>query len=133
MRKFLLSFAEFQDRVEIWGHWFKRIEGKYIYFLLHSILKAYLLFLLLYETADEPVKLNRLRDAFYYFKKKLILVSYTLFTGEFGNGVLSYFKFLKWLWLLNIYIFILMTLFVVIPQAVFKEDLDYSGVRCKII
>ena len=39
------------------------------------------------------------------------------FTGSFGNGVLSYFTFLKWLLWLNIYVFILTLCFVIIPQA----------------
>lgn len=38
--------------------------------------------------------------------------------GSFGNGVLSYFTFLKWLLQLNIYIFILTLCFVIIPQAI---------------
>lgn len=37
--------------------------------------------------------------------------------GSFGNGVLSYFTFLKWLLWLNIYVFILTLCFVIIPQA----------------
>ena len=39
------------------------------------------------------------------------------FTGSFGNGVLSYFTFLKWLLWLNIYIFVLTLCFVIVPQA----------------
>lgn len=38
--------------------------------------------------------------------------------GSFGNGVLSYFTFLKWLLQLNVYIFILTLCFVIIPQAI---------------
>lgn len=37
--------------------------------------------------------------------------------GSFGNGVLSYFTFLKWLLWLNIYIFVLTLCFVIVPQA----------------
>lgn len=39
-------------------------------------------------------------------------------TGSFGNGVLSFFTFLKWLLQLNVYIFILTLCFVIIPQAI---------------
>ena len=39
-------------------------------------------------------------------------------SGSFGNGVLSYFTFLKWLLQLNVYIFILTLCFVIIPQAI---------------
>lgn len=38
--------------------------------------------------------------------------------GSFGNGVLSFFTFLKWLLQLNVYIFILTLCFVIIPQAI---------------
>ena len=41
-----------------------------------------------------------------------------MLTGSFGNGVLSYFTFLKWLLQLNVYIFILTLCFVIIPQAI---------------
>ncbi|XP_033113350.1 transmembrane channel-like protein 7 isoform X2 [Anneissia japonica] len=37
--------------------------------------------------------------------------------GKFGTAVVSYFVFLKWMMFLNIYIFLLMFLFVVIPQV----------------
>lgn len=50
------------------------------------------------------------------------ILTFTLYSiclvGSFGNGVLSYFTFLKWLLQLNIYIFILTLCFVIIPQSV---------------
>ena len=45
------------------------------------------------------------------------------FTGSFGNGVLSFFTFLKWLLFLNIYTFIVVLCFVIIPQSFFKYEL----------
>ncbi|XP_031556054.1 transmembrane channel-like protein 7 [Actinia tenebrosa] len=42
--------------------------------------------------------------------------------GSFGNGILSYFTFLKWLLNINIFIFILSLAFIVIPQAVHKRE-----------
>ena len=48
----------------------------------------------------------------------LILTLLYLLIGSFGNGVLSYFTFLKWLLQLNIYIFIMTLCFVIIPQAI---------------
>ena len=47
----------------------------------------------------------------------LYVFVYFFILGSFGNGVLSYFTFLKWLFLLNVYIFILTLCFVIIPQA----------------
>ena len=47
----------------------------------------------------------------------LYVFFYFFILGSFGNGVLSYFTFLKWLFLLNVYIFILTLCFVIIPQA----------------
>lgn len=59
-----------------------------------------------------------------YSEVKEFLNSYELWRqhfkeieGSFGNGVLSYFTFLKWLLLLNVYIFILILCFVIIPQS----------------
>ena len=50
------------------------------------------------------------------------MITFALFCfriiGSFGNGVLSYFTFLKWLLQLNMYIFILTLCFVIIPQAI---------------
>ena len=40
--------------------------------------------------------------------------------GHFGTGVTSYFLFLKWIFLLNIPVFILTFGFVVIPQILFR-------------
>ena len=40
--------------------------------------------------------------------------------GHFGTGVSSYFLFLKWIFLLNIPVFILTFGFVVLPQILFR-------------
>lgn len=40
--------------------------------------------------------------------------------GHFGTGVTSYFLFLKWIFLLNIPVFILTFGFVVLPQILFR-------------
>lgn len=49
---------------------------------------------------------------------KFHVLSFFYLAGSFGNGVLSYFTFLKWLLQLNVYIFILTLCFVIIPQAI---------------
>ncbi|XP_009859564.2 transmembrane channel-like protein 7 isoform X3 [Ciona intestinalis] len=48
--------------------------------------------------------------------------------GRFGNGIRSYFAFLRWLFILNIYIFLLMFVFVCVPTVAF-ESLVHSGVN----
>ncbi|KAI0218466.1 Transmembrane channel-like protein 7 [Lamellibrachia satsuma] len=45
--------------------------------------------------------------------------------GLFGGGVLTYFSFLKWLFLLNVYIFILVFAFTAIPQMTLPSE-NYS-------
>uniref|UniRef100_H2YN24 TMC domain-containing protein n=1 Tax=Ciona savignyi TaxID=51511 RepID=H2YN24_CIOSA len=45
--------------------------------------------------------------------------------GRFGNGIRSYFSFLRWLFLLNVYIFLLMFIFVSVPTIVF-ENIDVN-------
>ncbi|CAK8673505.1 unnamed protein product [Clavelina lepadiformis] len=41
--------------------------------------------------------------------------------GRFGNGIRSYFAFLRWLFILNLYIFFLIFIFIVIPTIVFEQ------------
>ena len=48
---------------------------------------------------------------------KLIIIS-----GKFGSGVLSYFKFLRWLFLLNVVISFLVLAFVVAPQLMYSPS-----------
>lgn len=43
--------------------------------------------------------------------------------GHFGTGVTSYFLFLKWIFLLNIPVFILTFGFVVVPQILYRYNI----------
>ena len=52
-------------------------------------------------------------------------------TGNFGTGVVSYFTFLKWMFFLNVYIFILVFGLIVVPQVAFTQtpyDVHVAGV-----
>lgn len=46
---------------------------------------------------------------------------FTCFTGNFGNGVLSYFVFLKSLFYLNIVIFLIVFVLLVFPQILLNH------------
>jgi hypothetical protein len=52
--------------------------------------------------------------------KKNVIKYMKLTEGNFGTGVSSYFLFLKWIFLLNIPVFILTFGFVVLPQILFR-------------
>nr|CAB3267012.1 transmembrane channel-like protein 7 [Phallusia mammillata] len=41
--------------------------------------------------------------------------------GRFGNGVRSYFSFLRWLFILNLYIFTLIFVFITVPMIIFDS------------
>jgi hypothetical protein len=49
------------------------------------------------------------------------------FSGQFGNGVLSFFLFLKWLLLLDLLIFIIQFCFISIPKLVLPEPPVTNG------
>ncbi|KAK2148517.1 hypothetical protein LSH36_492g03009 [Paralvinella palmiformis] len=42
-------------------------------------------------------------------------------TGSYGSGVVAYFLFLKWLFILNLIVCLLLAIFVVVPQICFSE------------
>ncbi|CAC5378720.1 TMC [Mytilus coruscus] len=46
--------------------------------------------------------------------------------GHQGTGVLSYFVFLKWMFFLNIYLFLIMFWFVVFPPVAFNKESTYT-------
>ncbi|CAD5114164.1 DgyrCDS3307 [Dimorphilus gyrociliatus] len=46
--------------------------------------------------------------------------------GQFGPAVSSYFAFLKWLFFLNLYIFLISFCFIIIPQIIYNDKVDYS-------
>ena len=48
-------------------------------------------------------------------------------SGHFGSGVVSYFTFLKHLFLTNLLLALIMILFVVIPMAIFPET-EYNDI-----
>ncbi|CAB3989408.1 Transmembrane channel 5 [Paramuricea clavata] len=47
--------------------------------------------------------------------------------GKFGTRVLSYFIFLRWLFLLNILIFLLVLIFIFIPQIIYRPSTKYGN------
>ena len=49
------------------------------------------------------------------------------FLGQFGNGVLSFFLFLKWLLFLDLLIFIIQFSFISIPKLVLEPDVAENG------
>ncbi|XP_071961220.1 transmembrane channel-like protein 7 [Antedon mediterranea] len=53
--------------------------------------------------------------------------------GKFGTAVVSYFVFLKWMMFLNIYIFLLMFLFVVIPQVALNSNSNVENDVCDVL
>lgn len=44
--------------------------------------------------------------------------------GNFGTGVLSYFLFLKWLFYINIPVFVLTFAFVIMPQILYRHTVQ---------
>ncbi|XP_013408571.1 transmembrane channel-like protein 6 [Lingula anatina] len=71
-----------------------------------------------------------------HFKQKLADIRYSLrfwhghlkkIEGHFGTGVTSYFRFLKWLFIINIPVFLLSFFFIVLPEMLFR------GPYCQMI
>ncbi|XP_031835639.1 transmembrane channel-like protein 7 isoform X2 [Nomia melanderi] len=60
----------------------------------------------------------RMKEA--YSKMELWNESLKTIGGNFGMGIVAYFLFVKWLMYLNIFIFLLMFLFIVLPGIVFE-------------
>ena len=44
----------------------------------------------------------------------------SLSLGHFGSGVASYFLFLRWIFFLNLWMFLLVAVFVVVPRMMFR-------------
>ena len=53
-----------------------------------------------------------------------------LFLGQFGNGVLSFFLFLKWLLFLDLLIFIIQFSFISIPKLVLPHPEVENSSQC---
>ncbi|XP_067930834.1 transmembrane channel-like protein 7 [Watersipora subatra] len=63
------------------------------------------------------------------YKTELWQGSFKEIEGHFGTGVVSYFVFLKWLFLLDVLIFSLIFLFIVIPEAVLGKTSNATYVQ----
>ncbi|KAI0241788.1 Transmembrane channel-like protein 7 [Lamellibrachia satsuma] len=66
-------------------------------------------------------KLGELKEALTLWTKSLKTIE-----GQFGSGVLMYFRFLRWLFMVNFFIFVLVFVFTVIPQAILPDDMTSS-------
>lgn len=63
-------------------------------------------------------------------RRKIIIVFY--FVGKYGMAIMTYFKFIRWLLFLNIYLSIVMLLFVIIPGSFmlpyrFEQSLSFKN------
>lgn len=47
-----------------------------------------------------------------------------LIEGHFGSGVATYFRFLRWLFIMNVIVSIVTLGFVVIPQALYTNNIN---------
>ncbi|XP_076063938.1 transmembrane channel-like protein 7 isoform X2 [Oratosquilla oratoria] len=65
---------------------------------------------------------NRLREI--VSKVELWYGSLRYVEGNFGTGLVAFFTFIKWLLYLNIFTFILIAVFILVPQIVFKHPED---------
>eukprot|EP00794_Sanderia_malayensis_P008779 gene8779-9717_t len=76
------------------------------------------------------IKWDHLKSDFVDFFKNLDIWKSNLkaVEGTFGTGVLSYFLFLRWLFLLNIGISVLMLGFVIAPQLVYSPSSKHNNV-----
>lgn len=52
--------------------------------------------------------------------------------GNCGTGVVAYFHFLRWLILLNLSVFILIMIFIVLPQIILSPTHDESNLLCEL-
>ncbi|XP_063232362.1 transmembrane channel-like protein 7 isoform X2 [Bacillus rossius redtenbacheri] len=73
-------------------------------------------------------RLQHLKNCWKETYAKLELWHYSLkkIEGNFGTGVVSYFLFIKWLMFLNLAIFLLVFLFVILPEILLGEQFIYS-------
>ncbi|ELU16986.1 hypothetical protein CAPTEDRAFT_22791, partial [Capitella teleta] len=53
--------------------------------------------------------------------------------GHFGAGVVMYFKFLKWMFQLNILLFLLVLLFLVLPEALLTDNMNVSSSAVELV
>ena len=62
-----------------------------------------------------------------FYSRELWKASMKTIEGNFGMGVMSYFLFLKWLFLFNIPTFLLIFFFIVIPQLLFDSNKEKNS------
>lgn len=61
------------------------------------------------------------------FSMELWYYGIRMIEGHFGSGVATYFRFLRWLFVMNVFVSIVILGFVVIPQALYSNHINNTA------